>query len=119
MAECVFCERIAQGQYIGLPGGMCVRFEPLNPVTPGHILIVPRLHVRDAVAMPDVTAYTMRAAAEFAEFYAEHCNIITSVGKHATQTIKHLHVHIVPRFEDDGLHLPWTGQQTDRKQEAV
>jgi diadenosine tetraphosphate (Ap4A) HIT family hydrolase len=34
-------------------------------------------------------------------------NIITSIGKAATQSIKHLHVHLVPRTEDDKLMVPW------------
>jgi histidine triad (HIT) family protein len=39
-------------------------------------------------------------------------NIITSIGRVATQSVFHLHVHIVPRHEGDGLCLPWTGQHT-------
>ena len=42
---------------------------------------------------------------------AASCNLITSVGAAATQTVKHLHIHIVPRHEGDGLHLPWTEQK--------
>jgi diadenosine tetraphosphate (Ap4A) HIT family hydrolase len=37
-------------------------------------------------------------------------NIITSIGPAASQTVMHTHLHIVPRTEGDGLHLPWTGQ---------
>jgi histidine triad (HIT) family protein len=40
------------------------------------------------------------------------CNIITSVGAEATQTVFHLHLHVVPRRFGDGLALPWTGQET-------
>lgn len=41
----------------------------------------------------------------------ESANFITSAGPAATQSVFHLHVHLVPRFEDDGLILPWTGQR--------
>lgn len=81
---------------------------PLDPVTPGHVLVIPREHVKDALTDPDVLARTMRHAAELAE---SSCNIITSVGREATQSVFHLHVHIVPRRADDGLPLPWTPQQ--------
>jgi len=42
------------------------------------------------------------------------CNVITSVGREATQSVFHLHVHVVPRREGDGLALPWT-PNTDRQ----
>jgi hypothetical protein len=38
------------------------------------------------------------------------CNLITSVGADATQSVRHLHIHVVPRREGDGLMLPWSGQ---------
>lgn len=78
---------------------------PLNPVTDGHVLVIPKHHVADAVEEPQVTADVMAAAAMYAD---RPCNIITSAGSHATQTVFHLHVHVVPRREGDGLHLPWT-----------
>lgn len=79
---------------------------PLNPVTEGHVLVIPRWHVVDALEEPQVTADVMRYAAEYAQRPA---NIITSAGVEATQTVFHLHVHVVPRREGDGLALPWTG----------
>lgn len=85
----------------------CVAFRPLNPVTPGHLLAVPRRHVVNAIADPELTGRVFAFAASL--YLAEH-NLITSVGKAATQTVPHLHVHLVPRQEGDGLHLPWTGQ---------
>lgn len=84
-----------------------VSFEPLHPVTPGHRLVVSKEHVRDASESPLITADVFRAAAHLAR---EPYNLITSAGTEATQTVFHLHVHIVPRHEDDGLKLPWTGQ---------
>lgn len=75
----------------------------------GHVLVIPRVHVPDAAAEPLVTAITMARAAELANWlgYADF-NIITSRGAVATQTVFHLHVHLVPRAEGDGLALPWT-----------
>jgi histidine triad (HIT) family protein len=77
---------------------------PLNPVTPGHLLVIPRQHVPDALTVPEVAALTMQRAAELA---TGSCNLITSVGAEATQTVRHLHLHIVPRRAGDGLALPW------------
>lgn len=83
-------------------------FVPLNPVTQGHELVVPRRHVMDALEAPEVTAAMFAHAAEIA---AWPCNLITSAGDAATQTVFHLHVHIVPRRTNDGLALPWTNQE--------
>lgn len=116
---CPFCARISAGQYDNRtapheagPHGDVVTFEPLSPVTPGHRLVVPVAHVTDALENPTITKWTMEFAAEVARNYGiRSCNLITSVGTPATQTIRHLHIHIVPRRDGDGLHLPWTGQQ--------
>jgi histidine triad (HIT) family protein len=117
--DCPFCQRIERGEYdqeLSLPGSIAV-FEPLNPVTRGHLLAVPFAHVRDAAARPCVTGQVMEHAARLlrnfsspAEPHPYQANIITSIGPDATQTVWHFHVHIVPRRPGDGLALPWTGQ---------
>ena len=89
-----------------------VAIVPLGPVTPWHLLVIPTVHVRDALADPSVTAAVFRAAAEIAP---HPCNLITNVGREATQSVFHLHVHIVPRAEGDGLALPWwSGRRRSR-----
>ncbi|GAB3214293.1 RapZ C-terminal domain-containing protein [Marinactinospora thermotolerans] len=75
-------------------------------VHPGHVLVIPHAHVADAGVDPAITALTMAAAADMvAEQPA--ANVITSKGEAASQTVHHLHAHIVPRVEGDGLALPW------------
>lgn len=88
-----------------------VAFRPLNPVTDGHTLVVPVRHIRDYTEIPAVTAITVARAAVLASEIAQDSNLITSAGTSATQSVFHLHIHIVPRRENDGLHLPWTGQK--------
>jgi histidine triad (HIT) family protein len=106
-AACVFCE-IVNGR---APATVVRRWSdavaivPLNPVVAGHTLIIPTTHVRDAWSNPAVSAATMSRAAELA---FPPCNIITSVGAEATQTVMHLHIHVVPRRSGDGLRLPWS-----------
>jgi histidine triad (HIT) family protein len=111
MAACPFCERIAADAFF-IHDEHAVAFEPLNPVTQGHLLVVPRTHVTEAGANPLVAGRTMQFAAEIAGplGWALSYNLITSCGAPATQTVRHLHIHIVPRTKGDGLHLPWTGQ---------
>jgi histidine triad (HIT) family protein len=84
-------------------------FIPLNPVVDGHLLVIPRRHVTDFAADPEVSAATMRRAAEAASGIRPDgpMNLITSWGAEATQSVFHLHLHLVPRAEGDGLALPW------------
>lgn len=106
---CVFCRRVVTGEYDESDRDAVI-FEPRHPVTPGHRLIVPRLHVTDAADDPDITAAVMRLAAVYAVGSGGDFNLITSRGSLATQTVFHLHIHFVPRRENDRLPLPWTGQ---------
>jgi histidine triad (HIT) family protein len=108
---CAFCDYAGPNPMLLDLGDVFV-IEPLNPVTPGHVLVVPRAHQDDALANPDVFARVSKVAALWADDAGmESCNIITSVGAAATQTVGHLHVHVVPRRRGDGLMLPWTSQQ--------
>jgi histidine triad (HIT) family protein len=107
---CVFCEIVAgrsPANYVAITSNSTV-FEPLDPVTPGHILVVPDVHVTDFADDPEITATTMRDAALLASEIGGEFNLITSKGPNATQTIRHFHVHLVPRRPGDGLALPWT-----------
>jgi histidine triad (HIT) family protein len=112
-AGCVFCQRVDNHEYDQKLSamGLIAVFEPLNPVVPGHLLVVPRQHVRDAAEDPEVTGNVMSWAAFTVQQLGIQANIITSIGPDATQSVFHLHVHIVPRRPDDGLALPWTGQE--------
>lgn len=109
--DCPFCQRIERGEY-DHDDGLNVAFEPLNPVTPGHLLVVPRKHVSSVFTAPAVAGNTLKFAGYLAnKLNIPAANFITSAGKDATQTVFHLHVHIVPRTEGDGLHLPWTNPE--------
>lgn len=103
--DCIFCNKI-QNENVAYLGGDVVYFKPLEPVTKGHLLVVPIKHVKDFTENPDLTAETMKQASILAG-KMKNVNVIISKGKWATQTIKHLHIHIVPRRKRDMLPLPW------------
>lgn len=123
MGDCVFCEIIAgEAPAKFLADGISnVAIEPLNPVTPGHFITIPRKHVSDALEDPAVTGQCMDDAALWTSLFArrsslyESVNFITSVGKPATQSVFHLHIHVVPRAVDDGLALPWYSGEGSHK----
>lgn len=91
--------------------------EPLDSVTPGHLLVISDEHVDDFRGHSVLLGAMMQAAARVAADRAADqlvanepvggCNLIVSAGATATQTVMHLHVHIVPREDPDGLCLPW------------
>jgi histidine triad (HIT) family protein len=110
MKECVFCKKIETMDLHWSKG--VIDFEPLNPVVPSHRLIVPVKHVDSFTSSPEISAWVMEYAAEYANRKGGEWNLITSKGKSATQSVFHLHVHLIPRFKDDGLKLPWTGQKS-------
>ncbi len=113
MTGCPFCKRIAAGEF-DYSDEHSVAFQPLNPVTPGHFLVVPRTHVVSALEplAPILLGGAMRLAVTLArQMDLTACNFINSAGAAATQSVPHLHVHVVPRREGDGLRLPWTGQR--------
>jgi histidine triad (HIT) family protein len=83
---------------------------PLDPVVDGHVIVLPREHITDAADDPWAAGDVMVLAGILAREH-QAANIITSIGAAATQTVFHLHIHVVPRVEGDGLTLPWTGQQ--------
>lgn len=87
-------------------------FTPLNPVCEGHTLVVPRQHVTDFTDNPEVTALVIEHASRIAQMRGGDYNLITSKGRSATQSVFHLHVHLIPRKAEDGLLLPWTGKET-------
>ena len=111
--DCPFCARVADRDYMGRDHETnVVWFKPLNPVTGGHILFTPMSHVthHDGNA-PFEVSYAFESASRFALAQGiEDYNLITSSGSFATQTVEHVHIHLVPRRESDGLLLPWSNQ---------
>jgi histidine triad (HIT) family protein len=109
--DCPFCKRVLDQEYDqARSDDYAVCFEPLNPVTPGHLLVVSRVHLETPVSSPYITGKMMERAAQIIVRLNVDANVITSHGRAATQTVQHCHLHIVPRHTGDGLALPWTGQ---------
>ncbi|WP_061711964.1 HIT family protein [Kocuria palustris] len=100
-----------------------VAFFPTEPAVLGHVLVVPRRHVPNIWALdPDEAAQLSRATLLFADAVRdavdpEGLNVIQSNGGAATQTVEHLHVHLVPRFEGDAMGPIWP-KETDYSEES-
>jgi histidine triad (HIT) family protein len=102
-----------------------VAFMDINPATAGHALVVPRRHSADLLEIDDedLTATTL-AAQRLAKrmkdvLSADGINLINACGAAAWQTVFHFHIHVVPRYEDDPLKLPWVPEPGDSDQIAA
>jgi histidine triad (HIT) family protein len=90
-----------------------VAFLDINPATRGHSLVVPRTHSTDLMNVPeDDLVRTMSAARRLAAritkaLTPDGFNVLNACRPAAWQTIFHYHLHVIPRYEDDPLKLPW------------
>ena len=125
--ECLFC-KIVTGE---LPATRVaedertVAFMDINPATRGHLLVVPREHAPDLLAIsPEDLAACAAAAQRLARrqrerLGADGVNLLSSSGRAAWQTVFHFHLHVIPRYEGDPLRLPWTPAPGDREDVAA
>jgi histidine triad (HIT) family protein len=114
MEDCIFC-KIAKGE---IPCAKLyenehvLAFLDLAPVNKGHALVIPKKHHQDLLDMPEKLFEEVgKAAKKIAEAMilatgAEGFNIGQNNGKASGQIVMHFHLHVIPRFETDGLK-PW------------
>lgn len=115
-ASCVFCAILAGQAPASLvyEDAEIVAFLDLFPVHPGHMLVVPRLHIADLLSCPPALAgrllivSTELAPAVVKATGAAGFNVWTANGRAAGQDIFHLHLHLLPRHDGDsfGLRFP-------------
>ncbi|WP_432020846.1 HIT family protein [Streptomyces sp. 1222.5] len=115
-ASCPFCEIIAGGDAdarVVHRNEKVTAFFPLQPATRGHTLVVPNRHVAD---LTNLTVAESRDLGEAVHRIAravrsalspDGLNVIQSTGAAATQTVPHVHFHVVPRWSSDRMILRW------------
>jgi histidine triad (HIT) family protein len=125
--DCIFCQ-IAAGEVpaqIIHQDERTVAFMDINPATRGHALVIPRRH---AANLLEVDQEDLQAAMLVAQTVARRMpdrlgadgvNLLNSCGSVAWQTVFHFHVHVIPRYSDDPLRLPWRPQQGDADEIAA
>jgi histidine triad (HIT) family protein len=113
--DCIFCA-IAAGDApatIVDSDERTLAFMDIHPGTRGHALVIPRAHYADLGEIPDDELAACAAAAKrlaaraCARLGADGVNLLNSWGSAAWQTVFHFHLHVIPRYEDDPLRLPW------------
>jgi histidine triad (HIT) family protein len=108
-ADCLFC-RIVAGEetaYVVWGDDATLAFLDVRPVFKGHVLLVPRPHVDTLLDLPDELAAPLFAAARrLARAMVEALDAqgsFVAVNNVVSQSVPHLHVHVVPRTKGDGL----------------
>jgi histidine triad (HIT) family protein len=115
MDDCVFC-KIVKGEIPATKiyeDEIALAFLDIFPVSPGHTLVIPKEHYENFLAIPEetlrgvISASQKVAKAVVKGTGAEGFNFTQNNGKVAGQAVNHLHFHIIPRVEGDGLkHWP-------------
>ena len=123
MSECVFCRIMARQ----IPASVvheeehALAFMDLGQVNPGHVLVAAKAHVENLFGLETVQAAaiagaTVRVARAIRAAFAPHgLSVYQANGKAAGQTVLHYHVHLVPRYEDDGMALTWPVKNPPRE----
>lgn len=116
--DCIFC-KIVKGElpsYKIYEDDDVLAFLDIMPINPGHTLVIPKAHYADLFAMPeDQVSGVFSAAKKVAKAVirgvgADAFNLGVNNGKTAGQVVFHAHIHIMPRFPDDG-HKLWPGKK--------
>ncbi len=119
--SCIFC-RIANGaipSYKVYEDDYVLAFLDVNPASRGHTLVVPKEHFDDLTKCPkDILDHVMHvvqtiAQAQIKELGATGVNVISNIGKDAGQSVRHFHVHVIPRYSNDGLKLEFPAGQLE------
>jgi histidine triad (HIT) family protein len=123
MSECIFCRIVAKE----IPATVVhedehsLAFMDLGQVNPGHVLVAVKKHADNIFALDDAQAAavfrsaTKVARAIRAAFEPQGLSVYQANGKAAGQTVFHLHLHLVPRYEGDGMALTWPVKNPPRE----
>jgi len=111
-SDCIFCDIIA-GQAPAsfvYQDDLVVAFMDIQPVNPGHLLVIPRAHATYLAEMDKATdqrlfqvGKELAAAVRRCGVRCEGVNLFLADGEAAGQEVFHVHLHVIPRFADDGF----------------
>ncbi len=123
MVDCVFC-RIVAGQIPSTrvyQDRLTLAFMDIGQVNPGHVLVAVKAHAENLYALDDSQAAAVqRTVARVARairdaFVPAGLSVYQANGRAAGQTVFHYHVHLVPRYEGDGMALSWPVKNPPRE----
>jgi histidine triad (HIT) family protein len=112
--HCIFCDLIRGAAEVSIcyEDATALAFMDIQPVNPGHVLVVPKAHYETLVDVPhDVAMHLFEVSMRLAPVIrrmagARDMNIVVNSGAAAGQNIFHYHVHLIPRTNTDGFDIP-------------
>ncbi|HEU5430062.1 MAG TPA: HIT family protein [Thermomicrobiales bacterium] len=116
--ECVFCAIVAGEAPASIvrEDEATLAFLDINPVTPGHLLVVPKRHASFLADLEPadggrlfVVGMRLAAALRSSGLRCEGVNLFLADGKAAGQEVFHVHLHVIPRFAGDGFRIDADG----------
>lgn len=121
--DCIFCKIVAKSVPATLvhEDAATLAFMDLGQVNPGHVLVATKFHARDIFELPDEDAGAVfRATARVARavreaFGPQGLTLLQANGKAALQSVPHFHIHVLPRWEGDGMSLAWPAKNPPRE----
>ena len=113
--DCIFCKIIRSEIpcFKLYEDDLTLGFMDINPINDGHALVIPKFHSEDIYVTPDVWfGPTMSTARKIATavnkvVQPEGINLLQANGPGAKQSVFHLHIHIIPRYAEDGVGMNW------------
>ena len=124
--HCTFCDLVQGAGEVSIcyEDAITIAFMDIQPVNPGHTLVVPRQHYESLLDLPhDVAMHLFEVAMRLGPVVrkvagAEGMNIVVNSGAAAGQDVFHYHVHLIPRVEGDGFDvpLPFAGSQMPERE---
>ena len=126
MGGCVFCDIVVRDRpaHIVLDDEVAVAFLDARPLFKGHTLLVPRTHYETLTDLPveDVGPFLIRAQrlARAMETGLGSVGSFVAINNRVSQSVPHLHVHVVPRNRKDGLRgFFWPRSRYSSEDEAA
>ena len=114
MDGCIFCDIVAGTAPASMvhEDDLTLAFLTIGPVTPGHLLVVPKRHAAYLADLDEETgahlfrvAMRMAAALRRSGLRCEGVNLFLADGEAAFQEVFHVHLHVFPRYAGDGFRL--------------
>ncbi len=122
MQDCVFCN-FKDKEVVVYDDNLCFAAISLNPINKYHIMVIPKKHYENLVDLPDkLAAHLFLVTKKLSAALRKACNPIAihhisddDILKKGYNLVAHYKIHLIPRFENDGIKIEWNRQDLDLK----
>ena len=127
MSDCIFC-KIIDGEIPSTTvyeDDRCKAILDVNPAARGHVIVLPKTHAANVFEIPDedlahaICVAKKIATAQKQAYNCDGVNILQNNGEAAGQTVFHLHIHVIPRFDGDTVNMKWIPGEMPEDMDAI